>query len=167
MITVSDRDIIMYLVKKAKELGYKDYRYYLMEIFHKQWNDDDVIFELYDSYIDACAKKSPKAFSEGTWGKNDTFEDYLAEAEKVIEMRLDQLRKERKQKPESFTDPNIQQLSEQGNLIIEGVGEQPETILYEFYEEILRRTKEAIERWKKGNRKVPRVASWMKGGSHE
>ncbi|MEO0258560.1 MAG: hypothetical protein ABIM32_03925 [candidate division WOR-3 bacterium] len=159
MTQMDDVQIIKYLIKKAKELGYNDYRYYLMEIIHKKWNNDDIIFELYDSYVKACANQLPKAFSEGVWSKNDTFEDFVEEAEKTVIMRLEQLEKERLEKPESFA--GLRDQLPKAELVIEKADEPPTIEIYEFLEEILRRTLEAIRNWKRGDRKVPNKASWM------
>lgn len=159
MTHIDDVQIIKYLINKAKELGYDDYRYYLMEIIHRKWNDEDVIFELYDSYVKACTNQLPKAFSEGVWSEKDTFEDFVTEAEKTVIMRLEQLDKERKEKPESFA--GLRDQFPKAELVIEKADEPPTAEVYEFLEEILKRTLEAIRNWKKGDRKVPKKASWM------
>ena len=164
---VSTKEAMNFLMKKARENGYKDWRRFLAEEVFRNWNEEDVIYQSYQDFLEACQLHEKKAFSDDErWGEDSTFEEWVAESLQVISMRLEQLEKQRKNTKPSFQ--KLANLVEEGekiglksDIITPGVGEVPPPEIFEFYEEVLKRTRETLIKFQKGQLKIPTAPSWQ------
>lgn len=159
-----ESEVINYLTKIAEREGYENWRVYLAEKV-RQWSEEDFIYMSYQNFLEAVNLQEKKAFSEERWNTESTFEEWVAESIKVIYMRLDQLEKEKKERPINFPDlaRQVEESEKEGipiSLNIKGIGEQTDIVLFEFYEEILKRSLETLKKFQSGLLKIPTRPSW-------
>ena len=159
-------EIILEMYRDAKERG-MDFREYLT-LQLKNWNPEDYIRETYESFLEAVQNGDEKPFPNENgryWNEKSTFEEWLWYCEQVLLQRLDKLAEEKKTRPPSFEKlgqlrEELGDHSDQLQLVVENAGEPQPLWVYEFYEEVMRKSLEAINNYKKGLLKLPPNYSW-------
>jgi len=147
-------ELVQALIELAKQEGYDDYREYLMAVMRdSDFDYEEHLTSILDDYLRAIALKKKKDWSEGVWDENSTFEEYLYERKIGLLNNLERLREEKKQRMESFPEYNYyrDKFGESNvNFNAPGAGERPEIAVYEFYEYIMRKSLETIEKALRG-----------------
>lgn len=140
------RDEIDLLIKQAKEAGFHSVKDFVKHVF-STWNkqtDKAIIKSLYEKFLEAIQYRQKKMISEGYWNENSTFEEYLDEAIKTCESRLEELKWRKKTQEPSFS--YLVHILPYMENVPKGVGEPLTQEDYEFYEMIL---KKCLELYKK------------------
>lgn len=148
---VEFKEIINAFIELAKEQGYEDYREFLMNYFDK-WDYEEAITMFFFDWIAAVNQAELKPDGQSRWDENSTFEEWLALQKQRALEQLEKLYEERKNKKPSFQDLAKWIEESDGNFkpAAPKVGETPEDIMYDFYEGVIRKTLETIEKFEKG-----------------
>lgn len=163
-IYLEETEFIKLLKEEAARFGYSDLREYLA---NRITNFDSELFlaNLYSVFLEDVQNGDIDPITEKKWTIESTYEDFLRSVERMIEFRLEQIKAEKKKLPPSFVNlaSEIEKLEKESKNVeieIKGIGEAPPILIYEAYEELLRRCKEAIERYKRGEIRIPEPPNW-------
>lgn len=159
-------DIILAMYEDAKQRGIPFREYLALQL--KNWNPEDYIRETYESFLEAVQQRDEKPFPNENgrfWNEKSTFDEWLWYCEQVLKRRLDKLMQEKKERPPSFENlgklrEELGDHSDQLNLVVENAGESQPLWVYEFYEEVMRKSLEAINAFRRGEIKLPPNYSW-------
>lgn len=148
-------DAVLALLKEAKEQGYETVKDYVKAKF-QNWNSATeklIIEELYTDFVDVILHRASKApFAKGVWDEFSTFQEWLEHNKKMALYRLEQLEEERKEKPTNY--PGVVPFLPDMNDVSPGVGGQISFEDAEFYNEILRKTIEVLNKYLSSERKL-------------
>lgn len=161
-----DREIILAMYQDAKKKG-MDFRDYLAEQIDR-WNDEDYIRETYEQFLRAVQNGDEKPFPNENgshWNEHSTFVEWLWYVEQTLKIRLEKLAEERRNLKPSFENlgrlrEELGDHSDQLNLTVEGAGETPPKYILDFYEEVMRKSLEALSKFRRGLVKLPPQPSW-------
>jgi hypothetical protein len=133
------------LIKEAKERGYDSVLDYVKATF-QCWDKSatvGVVDEIYENFL-LCVQEgvSKEPWGNGKWDTNSTFREFLSHTLKQIDSRLEELEWKKKTRYPAFAGL-IKLLPDMTN-VPKGVGESMSMEDYEFYELILRKTKEIV-----------------------
>lgn len=115
-----------------------------------KFNPQEVLNEMFENFLSAIQQKAVSPLSGHQWNQDDTFDDWVKEAEKMCQGRLEELKEKFDKKIVIF--PKLVNLQEQG--VLENspsyVGRHLTREDYEFYHYTISRTLETIRSYKKG-----------------
>jgi hypothetical protein len=135
---------ILLLAEEAKQKGYPSVKDYLKTRF-KNWDKEEkylLIDELYNEFLDAVAY-SKETWFDKKYNVNSTFLEFLSDCLKTIESRLEELDWKRRTEYPSF--PGLYNLVSEPSSVLPGAGEKLSIEDYEFYELLLKKSKETIK----------------------
>lgn len=148
VVEVKFSDLIMALIEVAKEMGYSDYRQFLMKHARQFTTEDyeNLLTEFFDEWLQSITLHKEK-IGGGIWDENSTFEEYLSYKKELALRNLDKVREEKKTKPVSFKVLGEwkEDVGDKFQSVAPKVGESQETEIYEFYEELIKRSIECID----------------------
>ena len=130
----------------AQERGYETLKDFIASLYNS-WDEEQeilVISQLYNSFLLAIQQGVEDRSGEKVWGLEDTFRDWLYHSKRNLIKRLEELKIDYKKGKTSFSSYN--------NLLVDmdnlpgRVGEPLRTEDRDFYELVLRRTKETVEK---------------------
>lgn len=139
-------DAIDIVIREAKERGYETFLDYVKDTF-QSWSKEvqvAIIEGLYDEFLDAVQNtKSKEPWADGVWNTDSTFLEWLSYVPKEIEKQLDDMKWRIKTQYPSFAGlldflPDLKDAPS-------GLGTGLSKENYEFFELILRKTKELVE----------------------
>jgi hypothetical protein len=134
------------LKKEAEKAGYKTILEYL-KAEGGNWDFDPKKFieEMQNNFVDACAMGAEKIFEKGKWNPvTDTFEDFLRQGLKLLELRREEVKEKRKEKGKSFKglyENRVPDLLDELNPALELEIDDEEL---DMYEEIIELSRKAI-----------------------
>lgn len=125
-----------------------------------KFNNQEVINEMFENFLSAIQQRAVSPISGHIWGEDDTFDEWVSDAEKILMGRLEELKEKFEQKIVIF--PKMAKLQDQGILTKAPnyVGRHLTREDYEFYHYIISRTLEVVRLYKRG-------AIDIKGPSYE
>lgn len=147
-VEVKFADLIKALIEVAQERGYSDYRKFLMEQVKSFTQEDyeNLLTEFADEWEESVmlGKEKPDG---GKWNEESTFEEYLKYKRDQALRNLDKVREEKKSKPVSFKVLGQwkEDVGDNFQTIAPKIGESQDTEIYEFYEELIKRSIECID----------------------
>lgn len=139
------KDEVDILIEEARKAGYTSVKDYVKDVY-KTWDEKvqlNVLEGIYESFLEAVQNEmSKEPYAKGCWSAEDNFELWLSFSLKCIEKRLDDMKWRINNPSPSFSGllPYIDDMKD----VPDGVGEALTKEDYEFYELILRKTKELI-----------------------
>jgi len=147
-------ELVQALIEVAKQEGYDDYREYLISVMRdSDFDYEEHLTSMIDDYLRAIALKKKKDWGEGYWDENSTFEEYLHERKIGLLNNLERLEEERKQRMPSFIEYDYyrDKFGESNvQFSMPKAGESPEAVIYEFYEYIMKKSLETIDKALRG-----------------
>jgi hypothetical protein len=132
------------VIEEARQQGLSVYQW--LEKHYREWNDEVIIEGLYEDFLNMKVNNVPSEIS----GKiPQTFEEYLNDSLKAIEYRLRALEFNKKYKTSGFEPLKKMGIIEEIKGLPKGFGEPLSSEDIEFFEMILKKTKETIENYLK------------------
>lgn len=145
-VTNDVKEDIDLLWEEAKAKGYPSVLEYVKsryQVFDRSVKKE-VLNEIYQTFLTAVQHKEDKApWGRGQWDSHSTFLEYLSYSSKEAASRLDELDWKLKTQYPSFAGM-IKMLPSMTN-VPHGIGQGMSKEDYEFYELVLRKTKELID----------------------
>lgn len=130
------------VIEEARKEGLSVYQW--LEKHYNEFNEEVVLDGLYDEFLNMYINKVPSEFS----GKiPESFEEFLNESLKAIDCRLEALEYNRKYKISGFEPLKKLGLISEIKGLPKGFGEPLLSEDIDFFEEILKRTKEVIKKY--------------------
>lgn len=130
----------------AQERGYETLKDFIASLYNS-WDEEQealVISQLYNSFLFAIQQGVEDRSGEKIWGLEDTFKDWLYHSKRNLVKRLEELKIDYKKGNPSYSSyklilPDMENMPGR-------VGESLRAEDRDFYELVLRRTKETVEK---------------------
>ena len=141
----------------ARQQGYTDIKEWVKEQL-SSWSDFAILDSYYGKFLEAVDLKLPKSWDIGHWGQTSTFREFCAHSIKELRRRLSELPKEKDEKPlafRGFLDQADEMTKGTGfTNPAPGLGNRADSSDYEFYEEIMRKTIETLQKFLDGKLEI-------------
>jgi len=132
------------VIDEARKEGLSVYQW--LEKHYKEWDDKVILDGLYEDFMDMYINQVPSEIS----GKIPlSFEEYLQDSLKAIELRLQALEYNRRYKTSGFEPLKKSGMIEEIKDLPKGFGEPLASEDIDFFEMILKKTKETIQNYLK------------------
>lgn len=115
-----------------------------------KFNNQEVLNEMFENFLSAIQQRAVSPISGHVWGEDDTFDEWVTDAEKILMGRLEELKEKFEKRIVIF--PKMAKLQDQGILTKAPnyVGRHLTREDYEFYHYTISKTLEVVRLYKNG-----------------